>query len=839
MKKQAKRPLTIAVLLSAAAIHTSAVELVWTNLAGGTWATAANWSPNQLPTANDTAFITNNAAFTVTVGAAAVVSNLFLGPGPGASVSNRFDQNAALTVHGTAWVQSNGWFRMSGQLNISNQFNNAGFLQWLDSPMRGSGTFINRSSGLLHTRSAGVSTLGVRVFENFGRFIVGSDDAGVQFASNTVLTNHVGGEVQIDVACYGLRDASGATGTRVVNHGLIRATEYANACPPYLTVFLLNYGTLSLETATWYLGAGTNYGAIVTTAASRSLSTVANEPFVFEAGTTFSTPAPRLWAGGHFMFNTPLTINSSGLHVGDASDGASTTAPALTINADLTLNGDVSVASGRIMLLNPAARVFFDQISIADNGVVGDANPYITNAASLTVKTYIQSFGTTDNAGRISVRTNLNFNTGSFRSAGGVIILESNSSSTFSGANGKSFNGQSVTNRGTVTATAAVSFFNGASWVNEPGGVLNANGGTFDDTGTAGSFLNLGTVRRTANAASGGVDLIFTNAGGLVSLQNGTMTIGRFTQTSGRTELRGGDLGGTLTLLGGTLDGAGDVGSVINGATVLPGNTVGIIHPTGGYTNLASGVYQMQIGGNGASQYDRITVAGSANLAGTLNVTFTNGFFPTLGNTFTAMTWTVRSGAFDQILTPNYQFEVLYTATNLLLRASNALPNVALTISGGNTQLVCNPFKLTATASDVDGMVTNLTLSIDGSVVATSGGTPVSTHAEMDFPSKVSVVATAQDDRNGRQSATQAVHLVTLPVHWLTLGGVRSNGFKICMVGENGSNYLVLASTNVALPQGDWTPIGLMEVTNGIWRYFDAGTVTNRSMRYYRAQQVP
>jgi hypothetical protein len=29
-----------------------------------------------------------------------------------------------------------------------------------------------------------------------------------------------------------------------------------------------------------------------------------------------------------------------------------------------------------------------------------------------------------------------------------------------------------------------------------------------------------------------------------------------------------------------------------------------------------------------------------------------------------------------------------------------------------------------------------------------------------------------------------------------------------------------------------------MENTNGIWRYFDTGTVTNRPMRYYRARQL-
>ncbi len=36
-----------------------AADLVWTNAAGGAWNTAANWSPNQVPTFDDRVWITN------------------------------------------------------------------------------------------------------------------------------------------------------------------------------------------------------------------------------------------------------------------------------------------------------------------------------------------------------------------------------------------------------------------------------------------------------------------------------------------------------------------------------------------------------------------------------------------------------------------------------------------------------------------------------------------------------------------------------------------------------------------------------------------------------------
>ena len=97
--------------------------------------------------------------------------------------------------------------------------------------------------------------------------------------------------------------------------------------------------------------------------------------------------------------------------------------------------------------------------------------------------------------------------------------------------------------------------------------------------------------------------------------------------------------------------------------------------------------------------------------------------------------------------------------------------------------------------------------------------------------------AAATDDRGGTRYVTQEVLLTNAPLHILQLGGVRTNAFKICMLGETGSNYVLLATTNLATPLPSWTSLGLMENTNGIWRHLDTGTITNRPMRFYRALQ--
>lgn len=812
-----------------------AADLVWTNLAGGSWASAANWSPNKVPTATDNAFITNQGSFTVTLGINGAVSNLFLGAGPG-SVSNRLDQNATLAVHGTARVLTNGWFRMSGQLSVSNAFRNGGYFQWLDSAMRGLGSFVNESGGYLQTRATGVSTLGVRSFDNFGRFLVANDDAGVQFASNSGFTNEPGGVVELNLPGFGMRDATSATGTGFINRGTVRATASVPSGPSYLTVPLVNFGTLSLETASWYIGAGTNFGVITTTKATHGLSTADADPFVFEAGTSFTSPAPRLFAGGHFVFNTPLNLDSAVLHVGDASDGASTAAPRLTIKADLNFSGAVDVTSGRIEITNPALQVVLGRLGMSDDGVIGNANPYITNSAALAVNVYAQSFATIDNAGTFTVRSNLVYNGGAIRTAG-VLLLDSGLVGTIGGTTAKSINGQIVTNRGTVTANAGVTFVNGGSWVNEADAVLNSQGGSFDDTGTAGSFLNRGTVQRTATVAAGGIDLVFTNAGGLVSLQQGTLSIGRFTQTAGRTELRGGNLGGTLFLRGGSLDGAGDVGTLVNSASVLPGIGLGAIRATGNITNLPAGTVHLQVGGTTTPQFDRLNTAGTAVLDGTLRLTLTNGFFPVIGNTFTAMTWNVRIGSFAKIEMPDYQFEATYLANALVLRASNAVPVVTLTAEGGDSQLVCRPFEITASATDRDGRVMGLTLLVNGAAVASGPGGLLTTRYETDFPGEAHIEARATDDRGGLGTTTRTVSVVVPPLHQLSLGGVRSNGFKICMLGEPEAAYAIRASTNLDLPPEQWVSLGLMDGSGGVQRFFDPGAITNQPFRFYRAER--
>ena len=79
--------------------------------------------------------------------------------------------------------------------------------------------------------------------------------------------------------------------------------------------------------------------------------------------------------------------------------------------------------------------------------------------------------------------------------------------------------------------------------------------------------------------------------------------------------------------------------------------------------------------------------------------------------------------------------------------------------------------------------------------------------------------------------------ITTLPRRTPDAIGFQTNGaFKLCMLGEAGTNYQVLPSTNLAVT--NWTLLGTMESTNGIWRYFDASAM-NSHQRFYRVRQLP
>ena len=79
------------------------------------------------------------------------------------------------------------------------------------------------------------------------------------------------------------------------------------------------------------------------------------------------------------------------------------------------------------------------------------------------------------------------------------------------------------------------------------------------------------------------------------------------------------------------------------------GSVTGTITLTGSgtYAQGGGGSFDVEIGG--ANQFDTVAVQGAATLAGSLNLTLTNGYTPTVGTQFTIMTFASESGQFASV----------------------------------------------------------------------------------------------------------------------------------------------------------------------------------------------
>ena len=131
MKSALKRFLCVVALPCLASLVSHAETVTWTDTAGGTWSTPANWSPNKVPVAADTAQVTNAGTYLVTLDSAAAVTHLQVGAASGTQTF-RLTPAGSLTVSGTAAFGTNaplewtggtlagaGTFQVAGPLTLS------------------------------------------------------------------------------------------------------------------------------------------------------------------------------------------------------------------------------------------------------------------------------------------------------------------------------------------------------------------------------------------------------------------------------------------------------------------------------------------------------------------------------------------------------------------------------------------------------------------------------------------------------------------------------------------------------------------------------------------------
>jgi hypothetical protein len=323
----------VAALLLAAGTQAHALNLVWTNAAGGDWSATNNWDPNQTPGTNDAAFITNAGVYTVTLSANVTLTNLTLGGSSGQQTLATTNFSLTLVSAQPSLVDSNGVFLLqgglfSGPLTVSGQFNwTAGQLG--NSPV----TLTVTTNGVLTL--AGIDgtdyTLGEDV-TNSGTILLQSGNLNLNrcdyWGEIDNLTNGLV-DVRADVSI----DGCGPEG--LANQGTVRKSAGTGATG--VNAIFINNGTLDVQTGTVSVNGTGGGGGFFKTEAGATLA-FGND---YEVAGVLSGAGTNVLANGTFTLTGSLATSNTTL-------------------AGATLAGAGAVVGGLITWTN---------------GVIGDGTP--------------------------------------------------------------------------------------------------------------------------------------------------------------------------------------------------------------------------------------------------------------------------------------------------------------------------------------------------------------------------------------------------------------------------------------------------------------------------------
>ncbi len=101
--------------------------------------------------------------------------------------------------------------------------------------------------------------------------------------------------------------------------------------------------------------------------------------------------------------------------------------------------------------------------------------------------------------------------------------------------------------------------------------------------------------------------------------------------------------------------------AVVNAGEICPGDTLGRLHIANGYTQHQNGALRMQLGlVGGQVRSDTLSVAGTASLAGHLELALLGGYRPSAGTRFVIMTADSVSNAFSTVSIEGFYAHVEY-----------------------------------------------------------------------------------------------------------------------------------------------------------------------------------
>ena len=625
--------------------------------------------------------------------------------GSGGFDLNSGNQTLSGTVNygGTTTIASGSTLKMTGGVTLGGALADGGTFNVANannditvSDLSGSGTVTLGGTNL--TVSAPTSSFSGAINSTGGGLTVGGSGTltlnGVNgYTGATNISNGgtleigTGGDISASsgVAVAGtlnVTNTSGATINNLTGGGTVTLGQTLTVNDTGTKTFSGNFGNggsggFDLNSGNQTLSGTVNYGGTTTIASGSTLKMtggVTLDGALADGGTFDVSKANNdisvsqiSGSGGVSLGGNTLTITGTSLNytgVISSTGGGLTVGSGATFNVNNGLNsytGATTIDSGAT--LATLAGSLNSSSNVVNNGTLDDTNGNHLAIHNLTGTDTSASIALGSNGADIIDTGVAKSYAGSITGGAGGLTLDSGT---------QKVGNVSLSGQLTVDAGARL-VLNGTSSL----GVVDANG-ILDVSGTtnAGGVVTLGSLVSESGAGGiimGGRHIVIAdgigtfsgslafdnNSTGTVELQSGTQTFsgtnyykGGTTIDSGATLILTGSLQSGVTINnGGTLSGNGTVGNlsfpssnVINHGTLSPNDPMTIF---GNYTNASDGLLTINIGGTDPSLIGGLVINGTANLGGTLDLEFTNGFTPVIGESFTILTFTGFTGDFS------------------------------------------------------------------------------------------------------------------------------------------------------------------------------------------------
>lgn len=366
--------------------------------------------------------------------------------------------------------------------------------------------------------------------------------------------------------------------------------------------------------------------------------------------------------------------NDDGVGIGWASEGhlSITNGASMTVDSNCPVGANSASAVGTVLVDGKGSAWTAAEVdvgyhgqgtaTISNGGRTSAVYTYVGIAAEGTGKVEVTGGGST-------LATGDEFHVGDY---GNGTLLASDGATVTNG--GRAYVGANAGAIGVATISGA-----GTTWIssgemyvgNFGAGTLTVSDGAVVASGRSyiGSYGGQGSVTVGGNGATwnvnGALDIGYQSTAATLTIQSGgtvnvygDLTISGYSLGAGTLVLSGGvlDLHGhsivqgpgaaaSITFSGGRLAGVSSLGTSLTqtGGTLAAGASPGVMSIAGDYTLGAGGTLEVDLagtGGAGGTDFDLYTIAGTATLAGTLDLNAYGGFTPTAGETFDVLTAT-------------------------------------------------------------------------------------------------------------------------------------------------------------------------------------------------------